>query len=119
MAKKRMRTRNRDRTQIANRRLVPVSYTLSDRRQFHPEFDFRPVTSKFRFQRAVVIASPRVSPGGFVKHKSLADPFSFQVPKAVDVCVRRKQRREVLFALKRTRSGGAKRRNYWSGVSCR
>lgn len=49
------------------------------------------------------------------------DIFRFERPEHLARCVRRKQRREVLFALRRTRSGRGrpKRRNYWSDVSCK
>lgn len=48
------------------------------------------------------------------------DVLAFQVPKKVAVCVRRKQRRETLFALNRTGAGARSRkhRNYWSNVAC-
>lgn len=48
--------------------------------------------------------------------------LSFLRPDLVAVCLRRKARREVLFALdkkpKRGRGGGARRRNKWSNVKC-
>lgn len=42
-------------------------------------------------------------------------------PEVLAVCVRRKERREVLFAFKKNGRGGAKKRRYneWSKVHCR
>jgi hypothetical protein len=46
--------------------------------------------------------------------------LNFQNPAAVAVCVRRKVRREVLFATKKRRKGarGRKHYNYWSQFGC-
>lgn len=46
--------------------------------------------------------------------------LKFADPRFVGICVRRKIRREVIFALKRNRkgSGGKKHRNFWSTISC-
>lgn len=48
------------------------------------------------------------------------DPkISFGDPATVAICVRRKQRREVLFAKRRMRGrGGARRRHWYSNVKC-
>ena len=54
--------------------------------------------------------------------KNWFDKTEFKRPEKVIVCVRRKKRREVLFATKNTRKGsGAKRRrlNENSKISCR
>ena len=48
-------------------------------------------------------------------------PASFEAPRSVVICVRRKQRREVLFATRKTGKGGRARRhrrNYYSNVRC-
>lgn len=44
----------------------------------------------------------------------------FADPRLVALCVRRKIRREVMFAVKKTRagSGAKKRKNFWSHISC-
>lgn len=44
----------------------------------------------------------------------------FRVPNLVGICVRRKIRREVLHALRRTNKGrgGSRRRNLWSHIKC-
>lgn len=48
------------------------------------------------------------------------DKVAFQMPERVVVCVRRKVRREVLFAKRATGKGSRsfKRRNEWSEVKC-
>jgi len=44
---------------------------------------------------------------------------TFNIPSRVLVCLRRKVRREVLHALRRTNgSGGGRKRNVWSNVRC-
>lgn len=110
----------RSRYVIANPRLsAPVSFSrpldllaIEDRRTFHPARMFRAPLSVSRRAFAKVVARPNRA-----LHR---ETFSFAVPQKVALCVRRKERREVLHALKRTRSGGgrSKRRNAWSAVKC-
>lgn len=54
------------------------------------------------------------------KLRGVPKAVQFNQPEAVSVCVRRKQRREVLHALGRTGRHGRKhiKRNTWSDVSC-
>lgn len=72
--------------------------------------------------RAMVTSPARVAeaPRGHLRSAMSQLGMRFEAPKKVLVCVRRKQRREVLHALKRTRkgAGSAKRRNQWSDVKC-
>lgn len=122
------RTRNRyagprSPNSIARRSLVPAFHirpldlrVFEDRRSFYPERVYRPALSTSRRGFARVrerAALPRPS-------SMLRDlRFQFAVPQKVIICVRRKQRREVLHALGKTRGGsGRKRRNSWSNVSC-
>lgn len=46
--------------------------------------------------------------------------WSFNDPRKAVICLKRTVRRQVLFALRRTRSGAgkSKRRNEWSSVEC-
>lgn len=125
---RRHRAAERDHNTIPNRRLPPRVSSLfsrpllsvSDRRQFHPDDMFAPVFSYDRRSRKIV--ERNVNP--VRKSTQYASPFGssfgFAVPHKVSLCVRRKQRREVLFALKRTGKGSRtpKRRNYWSDVRC-
>lgn len=93
----------------------PVSFLsqVEDRRRFDPSGFFR------RAQALSVLASS-------VRLKrrvpfNRRDVFKFAIPDHVAVCVRRKQRREVLHALKKTGAGARaerRRRNYLSEVSC-
>lgn len=57
---------------------------------------------------------------GNAVRSSIPKAIGFTEPKAVALCVRRHQRREVLHALKKTGRHGARhtRRNKWSDVSC-
>lgn len=49
------------------------------------------------------------------------DRLGFALPERVMRCVQRKERREVLFAKRKTGKGARspKRRNYWSAISCK
>lgn len=93
--------------------LVPRTLTLlDDRRTFHPAGPLRPARSFF--QRARIVArkpTHPVYPGSGVR---------FQIPRDVAVCIRRKERREVLIAKRKRRGRGVVgRRNWFSSVSCR
>lgn len=89
--------------------------TVDDRRFFDPAGPLRPAYSLGRDARRLEVRS---TPKG-------RDPFpgfrvGFSVPERVAVCVRRKERREVILALGKGGGGGSRRRrrNYWSDVSC-
>lgn len=90
---------------------------IGDRRQYHPERRLRPPVSVQRHHRRL-LEQPRPRTLGALQ------PFAkmkFAVPKGVAVCVRRKQRKEVLFAKRRAGKGGPKRKprfNEWSRVKC-
>lgn len=43
----------------------------------------------------------------------------FSAPESVVKCIRRKRRREVLFAKKRLNGNAKKSRNFWSKISCK
>lgn len=84
--------------------------SLEDRRRFR--FDMFSAPSSVTRGASRLILSP-TKPG-------LKAGLSFSVPKHVSLCVRRKQRREVMFATGRS-GGGPRRRpkfNHWSRVSC-
>lgn len=98
---------------------TPAEYRLvEDRRTYHPLEFFRParVFSGADAPASVPSPTPRNKPRAFLAHG-----LKFPVPNEVLVCVRRKQRKEVLHAFKkvgRGRGGGRKRRNWWSAISC-
>lgn len=98
---------------------VPLSF-YEDRREFHPVGDYRRAVS-FRGLsqgRAILKRAPGIANNYFGMP---SDSFRFAVPSHVIKCVRRKQRREVMFAMDKTRKGAGaryRRRDYYSGVSC-
>lgn len=86
---------------------------IEDRRRWDPLGGLHPAGALERSSRALVEnlpAGPRV-----------ASRFSFAVPNRVAICVRRKTRREVLFAERKTGKGAKapRRRNRWSDIGCK
>lgn len=113
--------RTDDVSYISSRRLVPrlELRPFEDRRLFHPLQVFRPaLTFTRRASARVVLSRPQGRP---FSSFSSPDVLRFAVPRDVVMCVRRQDRREVLFAKRLMRSGGGskKHRNYWSAISCR
>lgn len=93
--------------------LVPVE----DRRVYHPLGPARSVRvlSGHAVQPLVVQRRGRLSR----PKRGLPVSLQFAVPKKTIVCVRRKRRREVLFAKRKAHGGsGRRRRNIWSNVIC-
>lgn len=131
-----MARRSRDRTDrdvftsIAKPRLAPsirivdLLRSIEDRRLFNPEQDFAPARGFSRRDQSEV-HDPNVNRNKSkpFRYRNLFGPtrFAFSSPNKVVLCVRRAKRREVLFALKKTRSGkgGSRRRNFYTGVSCK
>lgn len=103
---------------------LPGGLEFEDRRTWHPEPDTRPALS-FDGEHHQLEVARRVRPGGRPGGRLVAgfpSPIvAFKTPSRVLICVRRKSRREVLFAYRRTRrgAGGRRRRNSYSLVSCR
>lgn len=99
-------------------RLTPLQL-VEDRRTWHPDGRIhRPI-------RMTTTQRPRLKPVAFSAPKfknTLPTKIGFDVPRKVAICVRRKQRKEVLHALKKTgRSGGGRkkaRRNIHSDIHC-
>lgn len=144
--KRRDDSRERDASPIARRSLRPSTIVVrsfvepdlsfvEDRRRFDPEGDYAPARSASRRDQARILdslTSPIPDPGRAGQLRSIARPkrsasffnsrsvFQFAVPRKVALCVRRKRRKEVLFAKRRTGKGARtpKRRNYWSEISC-
>jgi len=99
----------------------PLPLTLfEDLRTFHPLEEARPVGVVSRRDARRLIERPRKAA------YAARDPFpslrlGFAVPQKVVKCVRRKQRREALFAFGRTGAGSQarrRRRDQWSDVQC-
>lgn len=77
----------------------------------------RPVRSR---SLGTVMLSPRVK-AVMVPKVLKSDRQAFKAPARVVVCVRRQQRKEVMFAKKKAGRGGQRRPrfNWWSRVTCR
>lgn len=95
--------------------LLPDLRLLEDRREFYPERR-RPARGLFSDSADVVVATPR-------RRSDMSVPFrlAFRRAPEVAICVRRKQRREVMFAYNRTGKGSRsfrRRRNEYSDVRC-
>jgi len=87
---------------------------IEDRRTYHPQADKRPARSLNRSQHSLVIRDKKTSP-------RLSHQVQFDAPKRVLICIRRKMRKEVLFAKSKTGKGARARRhqrNYYSEVTC-
>lgn len=115
----------RDAVVITNRRLPTLPYVsvpptdvssllreIEDRRNFHPAGPQRDARS-FALSSHSLSASPS-------KRRDVPRGVSFAVPDEVLICVRRRQRKEVLHALDKTGRAGQKppRRNYYSDIHC-
>lgn len=97
--------------------------SLEDRRLWHPLGALAPVAASIRSARRLIVA-PHDAPGEFVGRygsRLLNHRIAFSEPFRVAICVKRKMRREVLFALRFAGRGGSKksyRRGPWSDVKC-
>lgn len=94
---------------------------LGDGRLFHPDPLEAPRTVSGTPARVRVL--PRRSSSATARSDpflAFRDRLTFRTPDRVALCVRRKQRRQVLHALRRTGRGNRPpRRNAWSNVSCK
>lgn len=102
--------------------LLQPLLNFEDRRQYHPDPEPPAGVVLFRDARVLKPSSPaRRSPAGVSIAELLPHGLQFDDARGVLVCVRRKRRREVLFATKRNGRNGARRyrRNKFSEVSCR
>lgn len=90
---------------------------LEDGRQYHPEGVFRPPLS---FDGYTDLEVPRAVPGAAARPTALPVAVGFANPERVGICVRRRTRREVLFAknFHRRGAGSARRHTRWSKVKC-
>lgn len=93
----------------------PLIKALEDRREFNPLGVLRPAAALRRTSRQIVVRNPPNQPA----RASLPSRLSFSYPPDISLCVRRKERREVLFAKRKARGSHArKRRNWFSFISC-
>lgn len=113
------------------RAAVRLSPALEDLRRWAPtgrepvrEATGRPARIVHKVASRRTVERPRGSGFSSVRRMSarkfLPEVPSFAAPGRVMICLKRKIRREVLFAFKRTGKGARskKRRNEWSDVRC-
>lgn len=119
-------------TSIANHRLLPDTQTLAlvrllqstpqppriNRNVKYPSDARRFTFDKFAATAPLTRTPKRPAPDRY--GKAIRDQLRYTYPDQTAVCLRRKQRREVLHALRRTRkgAGGKKRRSYRSNIHC-
>ena len=110
----------------------PLLSSVEDGRFWHPDPDQGALTVGGRWARVVVHSRPIVARSETLKSWGLVDrgvPVGFQVPVGVKfesplrviTCMRRKIRREVIFARKKAGKGVKRRkprRNWRSNVVC-
>lgn len=82
---------------------------------WHPD-PLRPPKAFMRSATRLVVKS---TPNA-LRNDTLSHRVGFAVPKKVAICIRRKQRREVILALGKGGKGARarRRRNRWSDVDC-
>lgn len=91
-----------------------LGYFQEDRRNYNPEPHKLWKTSN---KKAKTVTK---TPINNLTNSMLREINTFQDPKRVLVCLRRKQRKEILFAINRTGSGNRKpRRTSTSNISCK
>lgn len=99
-------------------RVVSPVVIPGDRRMWHPAPRMiRPIATFSRRDqsRIIVKKSSAVAPA---RNDTYSDfRVGFAVPRKVGVCVRRKQRKEVLHALKYIGKGSRARRHRWNDLS--
>lgn len=89
---------------------------LGDRRRYNPTKSIAPPHAAYRSATRLLI-----NPVGTVSNYGLKDVPRFTTPNLVTLCLRRKARKEVLHALKRTGKGsghGRRRSHLFSNVKC-
>lgn len=92
-----------------------VVKALEDRRTFYPDPLFRPAAALPRHAARIIASS---SGGGNAFYPS--SRIAFAAPRGVAVCVRRKERREVIHAIGKagSRVSRRRRRTWTSEVDC-
>lgn len=138
MARTGSRTRQRDASVVANYvadrdpllafrvtydalRQLSALQELEDRRQWHPEGEFRPARAFVRSAARLIAPQPqRIVRGRRIRLFS-PSMVAFAMPRKVAICVRRKTRREVLHALRVAGGGGMRKKrrfNAYSRIHC-
>lgn len=93
--------------------------SIEDRRTWHPEGPQRPARGLLRARHRLTLAQPSKKFRGPTK-ATIDAPVGFDDPFRVVVCVRRRRRREVLHAFRKTGRRGQRRprRSWYSDISC-
>lgn len=106
---------------------------IEDRRTYHPLGEFRParfrtggpsrITVKDRpYNGRYKYADPHRTSKNIHLNSGTKAPVSFVAPDGTLLCIRRKQRKEVLFAKRKAGRGGSHRRRYrrtpYSSIKC-
>lgn len=110
---------------------APKLSQIEDRRTWHPQGKTRPARSFQSSQHKLKIAtnrhtSPRSTNPVHLKKAAaraaaLPHRVQFDAPQKVLICVRRQQRKQVLFALRKTGKGARAKRHrqsYFSSIGC-
>jgi len=89
---------------------------VEDRRQWHPDGPRRAATAFNRFAPRLIVPKWAALGGAAVTSK-----IAFSDPSSVAICIRRKTRREVIFAKRKSGRRGQRRlkRNWFSKIHCR
>lgn len=137
MARKRgsnhRRRRQRVNTYNANRRLLRDRWTytnlnklIEDRRTWHPDIA-RPALDFLSSRHRLTLSNLKSKNKNVTRpsrklnlYQAITSPLAFTNNRVL-ICVRRKTRREVLHALKRTRKGAGskmRRRNEFTNIHC-
>lgn len=110
-------------------------YLQTDRRRHNPTRSISPPDPNRNAARIVVktenlwrnykrahllFGSPTKYARRRVGYSTISERLSFNVPKRLEMCLRRKIRKEVLHAKNKAGKKGQKRpiRNFWSKISC-
>lgn len=95
---------------------------IEDRRTYHPDGPARPARSLDRPTHTLTLpVHPKNVNKSRASSSSLPTTVQFEAPRKVLVCIRRAQRKQVLFALNKTGKGAkAKRhrRSFYSSIRC-
>lgn len=102
---------------------------IEDRRTYHPQGPQRPARSVQKAHHKLRAISARRSSPQVVKPprrlrkavQKLSDRIGFEGPRKVLICIRRRMRKEVMFALGKTGAGAKARthhQSYYSSIRC-
>jgi len=98
--------------------ILTTTNTYPDARTYRPDrYSAPPIAKNVNATRLVA----RDTFGDAIRRQTKAR-IAFKVPKHVALCVRRKQRKQVLHAKKKTGAGVSRKkptRNMWSQISCK